>query len=217
MNIFLLTIIFPWQTEIDLTFAVGANSANKDSIFTLMKNTMKSIIDKYGIKTIHYSVVNYGADPTSNTVIKYSYTNFITYSSTSAFSGAVDSLTPRPGSGGMKVDEAIRKSSQSFQDPKVRQYADKHVVLLVDKDSTESLSSLKSIANSLETNGIRIIPVGFGKEVTNKQLATITTNYYDVIHVDYNIARTPLQEQIMDKVYRGKLRTYKRYRKGKKK
>jgi len=188
--------------EIDLTFAVGANSNNKDTIFPLMKDTMKSIVDKYGIKTIHYSVVNYGADPISNTIIQHSYTEFAQFSTRDQFINVLSSLSPRPGSGDLRLDEATKKCDESFQDPKARQTADKVVVLMIDKDTTQS--NLKSLTNTLEAKGIRVIPVGFGNEVTRKQLTTVTTNVYDVIHVDYTILASPLQEQIMNKVFRGK-------------
>jgi hypothetical protein len=188
-------------TEIDLTFAVGANSAKKATTFALMKNTMKDIINKYGIKTIHYSVVNYGS---TSAVIEKSYTNFLAYSTTSLFSNYVGLINPRPDVGAPSLNSGLSKSSDTFNDPKVRPSADKTIVLMIDDDSTENINTLRTLADTLEKTGLRIIPVGIGDEVTRKQLTTITTNDYDVIHVKDTITNPTLQETIMNKVYRSK-------------
>lgn len=187
--------------EIDLTFAVGANSAKKTTTFALMKDTMKNIINKYGIKTIHYSVVNYGS---SSGVIEKSYTNFLTYSTTSSFSNYIGTISPRPDTGAPSLNNAISKSKDSFNDPKVRPSADKTIVIMIDVDSTENMATLRTLADSIEKTGARIIPVGIGNEVTRKQLMSITTNNYDVIHVEDTITNPALQETIMNNVYRGK-------------
>lgn len=184
--------------EIDLTFAVGANSAKKTTTFALMKDTMKKIINKYGIKTIHYSVVNYGS---SSGVIEKSYTNFLTYSTTSSFSNYIGTISPRPDTGAPSLNNAISKSKDSFNDPKVRPSADKTIVIMIDDDSTENMATLRTLADSIEKTGARIIPVGIGNEVTRKQLMSITTNNYDVIHVKDSITNPVLQETIMNNVY----------------
>ncbi|KXJ15894.1 uncharacterized protein LOC110236767 [Exaiptasia diaphana] len=186
--------------QIDLTFAIGSISTNRDSIFTLMKDTIRSVIDTYGTTFIRYSVVVYGPDPVSNTAIRISYTDFMKYSTSSDFSNDVAKLTPATGSGNLRLDEALKKSEESFKDRNHRPYADKIVLLMFDKDSTAS--NLKSISNSLEDNGIIVIPVGIGKEVSTKQLSVLTTNIDDAIHVEHSITKTLLQEQIMNKVYK---------------
>ena len=46
--------------EVDLVVAMCAVSAQSNQSFELMKNTVKSIVDKYGTSKIHYNVVIYG-------------------------------------------------------------------------------------------------------------------------------------------------------------
>lgn len=46
--------------DVDLVVAMCAVSAASDESFKLMKDTVKSIVDKYGTSKIHYSVVLYG-------------------------------------------------------------------------------------------------------------------------------------------------------------
>ena len=47
--------------DVDLVVAMCAVSAASDDSFKLMKDTVKSIVDKYGTSKIHYSVVLYGS------------------------------------------------------------------------------------------------------------------------------------------------------------
>ena len=46
--------------EVDLVVAMCAVSAQSNQSFELMKDTVKSIVDKYGTSKIHYAVVIYG-------------------------------------------------------------------------------------------------------------------------------------------------------------
>ena len=47
--------------DVDLVVAMCAVSTASDQSFKLMKDTVKSIVDKYGTSKIHYSVVLYGS------------------------------------------------------------------------------------------------------------------------------------------------------------
>lgn len=55
----ILAVLLPIQ-EVDLVVAMCAVSVASDRSFKLMKDTVKSIADKYGTSKIHYSVVLYG-------------------------------------------------------------------------------------------------------------------------------------------------------------
>ena len=52
-------MLLPIQ-EVDLVVAMCAVSAASSQSFKLMKDTVKSIVDKYGTSKIHYNVVLYG-------------------------------------------------------------------------------------------------------------------------------------------------------------
>ena len=54
-----LAVLLPIE-DVDLVVAMCAVSAASDESFKLMKDTVKSIVDKYGTSKIHYSVVLYG-------------------------------------------------------------------------------------------------------------------------------------------------------------
>ena len=70
------------KTEIDVAFAISANSVNYIQTFRLMKDTIAWIIGEYGTDKLHYSVILFGADastelnfdadvPTPNLLIQF--------------------------------------------------------------------------------------------------------------------------------------------------
>lgn len=56
---FFVAVLTPIE-DVDLVIAMCAVSGQLNKTFTLMKDTVKSIVDKYGTSKIHYSVVIYG-------------------------------------------------------------------------------------------------------------------------------------------------------------
>lgn len=59
MSLFVFVAVTP-VPEIDLGFALSSTSGFKNETFKLMKETISYIIDTYGTKKIHYSVLVYG-------------------------------------------------------------------------------------------------------------------------------------------------------------
>ena len=47
----------------DLAFALSATSADANTNFKLMKDTIKAFADMYGMAKIHYAVIAYGQTP----------------------------------------------------------------------------------------------------------------------------------------------------------
>ncbi|KAK3755002.1 hypothetical protein QZH41_001981 [Actinostola sp. cb2023] len=186
--------------EFDITFAIGAASANKGQYYTLMKNTMGAICTKYGIKTIHYSFVTYGLGSAS-IVRSFTYT-INNYASSASMKAAIDALTLSAGSGSFALDTSLQRCKTGFGDAKVRRSADRVVVLMTDKASGASSSTLKSVADSLGFSGIRIISVGIGTEVSRQELLTISSNEHDVIQVGSSETATQLETRIMYSTYR---------------
>ena len=56
--------------EIDLVVAMCPVSSTSDESFTLMKDAVKSIVDKYGTSKIHYGVILYGRQ--ADTMLEFS-------------------------------------------------------------------------------------------------------------------------------------------------
>ena len=53
----------PRVPELDLCFAVSATAVNSAKNFKTMKDTIKSISEKYGTSKIRYSLLVYGSTP----------------------------------------------------------------------------------------------------------------------------------------------------------
>jgi len=163
---------------------------------------MGAICTKYGVRTIHYSFVTYGLGSAS-IVRSFTYT-INNYVSSANMKAAIDALILPAGSGSFALDTSLQRCNTGFGDAKVRRSADRVVVLMTDKASGASSSTLKSVADSLGFSGIRIISVGIGTEVSRQELLTISSNEHDVIQVGSSETATQLETRIMYSTYRRK-------------
>lgn len=62
-SLFLALPDFPKIPDLDIAFALSATATDADSSFRRMKDTIKSIIDRYGTGSIRYAVIVFGRDP----------------------------------------------------------------------------------------------------------------------------------------------------------
>jgi hypothetical protein len=168
-----------------------------------MKDTMGAIILKYGIRTIHYSIVTYGLGSASASVI-HSFTSIGSSSSSTALKATVDALAKPGGSGGFAIDSALSRCQSSFNDASVRRNADRDVVLMTDKSSSINSATLRSLSYTLGASGLRIIPVGIGNDINRNELLAMSSNSEDVIHVTDKETATNLELKVMHNVYRRK-------------
>lgn len=172
-----------------------------------MRHTLQDIAAKYGIKTIYYSIIIFGskaASPPAKVVKTFTQVK-TEYPDKNAFTQFLGNPLEKIPEGGTPnaLDEALTLAENGFNDPKVRKNADHVVVIITDKDTAKDMD-LKPRVNTMENNGIRIIPVGIENEVTTKELQGLTSNDYDVIHVYEGVTKETLRERIMRKVYRRK-------------
>lgn len=167
-----------------------------------MKNTMSAICLKYGINTIHYSFVTYGLGSAS---IVHSFTHTInTYSSSANLKAAIDAISNPSGSGAFAVDSSLNQCKTAFKDSRVRKSGSKVVVFMTDKASSASISTLRSTAEGIGNDGVRIIALGIGEEVSRSELLAISSNEDDAIQVSSSITSSQLEFRIMNSVYRCK-------------
>ena len=102
----------PVQAEVDVAFAISANSDNHRQTFRLMKDTIKWIIGKYGTDKLQYSVILFGADAVTelNFGSKVSTPNVLIQ--------LVRGLSRR--SGEPDLDKALEEATKAFQSAGVR-------------------------------------------------------------------------------------------------
>ena len=79
------------------------------------------------------------------------------------------------------------------------------LVVIVDRKSSNSPADIKTIADPLEKNGIRVIPVAVGSDADPEELEKTTTSKKNVIKVPKNEKPNRLGQKIMDKILTRKL------------
>ena len=77
------------------------------------------------------------------------------------------------------------------------------LVVIVDKRSGVSESSIKAAANTLHAGNVKVIPVAVGNESDSKEAETATEDKNNLIEAPKNFEPNNLAETIMRKVLKG--------------
>ena len=182
--------------ETDLLFAITATSVDGYLTFRKVQNTIKYIIDQYGIDKVHYGAIVFGA--TARKQFGFS-DKFLTPSD---LKRRVDGL-PRQ-FGGPALDKALEAAQEMFQGAGARPGARQVLVVITDKNSGLDERVVKAAAKPLELKAVRVIPVGLGGDIGLKELESITPQKDNVIKEPKNIDHAELGEKIMEEVIKGK-------------
>ena len=190
----------PSVPEMDLVFAMSANSGDADSTFNLMKKTVKEIVNVYGFihGKIHYGVIVYGATPTTFVQLGDS-----TYKNVNDLRKYIEALPKRTSD--PRIDKALEEALQVFQGPKARPGAKQVLVVLTDKKSMVSREAIEASARPLEEKNIRVIPVAVGREADPEELSSTTPYREDVIKAKGNEEPERLARKIINKALTGKI------------
>lgn len=180
--------------KVDLIFAISAVSSNADEVFQKIKETITSIIDRYGTMNIRYAMIFLGSDDVAT--IDFDY-----YTTSEQLKNLITNLDRL--SGDTALDEALKAARSMFKSPGARDDAQKVLVVITDKKSASSLSKVLPEANMLEDMDVKVIPVGIGSEIERKELEEITPNVTDVITTSSVDDPEQLGKDIMVKVLKG--------------
>lgn len=183
--------------KIDLVFALSATSANSVQSYQLMKSTVKTFINTYGVNKVHYSIIVYGA-----TVIRVVNFNNTFPISANELKAAIDKQGALMG--GPFLEGALKEAFRVFNERMGRPGAKKVLVVITDKNSGVSPSTLATAVRRLEEKGVLVISVGIGETVERSELKVISPNPMDVISVRLNVNPSVLAERIMDRILRRK-------------
>jgi len=170
--------------------AVNTFSSNADDVFQKIKETITSVIDTYGTKGIHFTIL---AGTSDGTIIY-----FENYTTTEQLKSMITSLDRQLG--GLALDEALRIARKVFKSSSARESAQKVFVLIADRKSTSSLSDVVPEVKALEEMDVTVIPVGIGSEVDIKELQELTPNISDVINTSAIDDVEQFREDIMLKI-----------------
>ena len=197
-NIVFLPSDLPFVTDMDLAVVISATSPNAGVNFAKIKEIIQEVIAMYGVQRVYYSVILFGRDPTIRIRFNQQFTE-------DNLRRSID-LLPRPSSG-VSLDAALQKAKDAF-DEGGRSNSRKVVIVVVDQKSDSSVSDVKKAAGYLEEDGIKVIPVAFGKDAEPDEMAATTTNKANVIQANETSDPKNVAKDIVDKVAEGMKEKY---------
>ena len=161
-----------------------------------MKRTVQSIVEKYGVNRIHYSVIVFGS-------VAVSHIEFST--SIPDRDELIRKVVRLPKStDGPDLVKALEKAKQVFELQEVRPNAKKVLVVILDNASTSNKKELKKAVHVLVNKSVLIIGVGVGSAVDREQLEIITEEIRNVIRVGTDKKPDELAKEIMAIILRSK-------------
>lgn len=167
-----------------MVFALTATTGNAEDTFQRMKDAVEIITDTYGIYTVRYSFIVYGAIP--NIVFDFK-TNFPSRESLKYFIEQSRRATGRP-----DTKRTLEEATQVIRGSSVRPSAKKILVLLTDDASYDNPEDVDKAIEDLNKKGIPVLTFAL---VNNPK-------------TDFEVPKTvepgELAEKVMEKVLAGK-------------
>ena len=161
-----------------------------------MKRTVQSIVEKYGVNRIHYSVIVFGS-------VAISHIDFST--SIPDRDELIRKVIRLPKSkDSPDLVKALEKAKQVFELQEVRPNAKKVLVVILDNASASNKKELKKAVHVLVNKSVLIIGVGVGSAVDPEQLEIITEEIRNVIRVGTDKNPDELAKEIMAIILRSK-------------
>ncbi|XP_022783430.1 coadhesin-like [Stylophora pistillata] len=180
--------------EIDLTFVISATSDLADRTFTLMKSTINSIIEKYGIVRIHYTVIVFGSDFTRSFDFSTNVPNKTTL---------IRLLTRlQRETGTPDLEKALQEVKKVYELREVRPNAKKVVVVILDEKSVNTEVQVKTAVTDLVQKNVLVIGVGVGGSVDRNELIYITEENRNIIEVEPTERPEEVAREIMSIILR---------------
>lgn len=152
--------------RLDISFVVSTTTVDADDNLKLIKSTIESIIEQYGVKKHLYSMVVFGQN--ANVILPFQKTT-------------QDSLLflikgAQPPRGSPDLVRALETTKQLFFLPGggARPDSRKIVVVMIDRKSTNSGSAIEKIVGELEDGKVRFVTVVIGNEANPDELIPLT-------------------------------------------
>lgn len=179
----------------DLVFAMSANSGDADTMFTLMKDAVRRIMNDlgFGNGNVQYAVILYGS-----TVVPLGEPSIDSIKDLRELIKKLPAQSRDP-----QIDKTLQEALKIFQGPKARPGAKHVLVVLTDTKSTSSDEAIKTGARLLDEKKIRVIPVAIGSEADPDQLMKITPYRDDLIKAKKDKEPWKLAREIIIKALTG--------------
>ena len=192
--LFLFTEL-PKIPKIDLGFAISTGSFGAVTNLQTVKDTIKSVIDRYGKSDIRYSFIIFGNEPSER--VRFTESERYTIE---ILKDRVDRLARISGAA---LDKALDKAKKMFEDT-ARQDAKKVLVVIMDQKQSGDRDKAKGKAGELKNAGVKVVPVVLGEEASEEELEEITRNKNNLVEMETDENPDKAAEKIMIKVLEGK-------------
>ena len=187
----------------DIGFALSATTVDSSAIFTLMKNTIITIIERYGVDRVKSSVIVYGS------VVTTQLGDFKRDFTQEDLIRAVNNTAPNPGP--VNLDQALQQAVIIFNS-KARPNAKRVFVVLTDNLASNSENSLIAETALLRREGVLVLSAGFGSQSNQigQQMNSVVFAPVDYIGVPNYPTERPvvIAEAIMFKALQGMIFRY---------
>ena len=183
--------------KMDIAFAISATAFQSDANFMKMKDTVKEIINRYGVHgKVHYSLLTFGDSPTVHLQFSDKLAN------STALKAVID-VVPKP-SKGAALAKALSEAKMLFsEEAGGRVDAKKILVVMIDKESDSSSADATKASNELDDEGIRIIAVALGDEDNARELETIVPIKEDALKPNNTDEPRDIANKIIDNILDG--------------
>ena len=162
-----------------------------------MKNTIKSIVNKYGIDRIHYSVIVFGSKVAPR-IIDFS-TNIPDQDDLIRKITLLKSLSGQP-----DLVSALQEAKRVFEMKDVRPNAKKVLVVIMDEDSNSNKNDLNEVVQVLRNKSVLVIGISVGSSTNPTDFGIITVEERDIIPDGVNKNKDELAKEIIDIILRSK-------------
>ena len=184
--------------RLDISFVVSTTAVDRGDNFKLIKSTMESIIDQYGVRKHLYSMVVFG----QNANIIYPFQKTTKDSLLSLIKGA------QLASGSPDLVNALETTKQLFFELSggARPDSRKVVVVMIDKKSVNSGSAIEKFVGDYEDRKVRFVTVVIGNEADPDELIPLTPDKdkKDIVPTDKDEDPRTVGEKIMAAIAKSK-------------
>ena len=175
-------------------FAISISSSDANANLQKIKDTLKSVIDRYGKSDIRYSFILFGEEPSER--VRFTESERYTIE---LLKDRIDRLSRISGAA---LDKALDEAKKMFEDT-ARPDAKKVFVVIMDQEQSSDQSKTKEKAKELQNAGVKVVPVVLGEEASKEELEKITRNKNNLVEVDKDENPDKAAEKIMIKVLEG--------------
>lgn len=152
--------------RLDISFVVSTTAVDADDNFKLIKSTIESIIEQYGVKKHLYSMVVFGQN--ANIILPFQKTT------KDSLLSVIKSAQPPTGS--PDLVKALQTTKQLFFQPSggARPDSRKIIVVMIDRKSVNTGSTIEKIVGEYEDAKVRFVTVVIGNEADPDELVPLT-------------------------------------------